>query len=244
MVTDRQELSLKEAAEQNKIAQHLIGYLKIQQAFESDFFVLFMNGKINGRLFYNTCKPGQKEVIYGDDDLLQPEFKTAIEAILNREFKDLTIEETRSGTATPRMRTVIDSILVCIENNDDWLKFWMEEIKLQSYDETHNKWTKKELYNTVIRTAAYKILVSCINQTKIFNDPHVQMNVAKLVQECTRSYTSCVLTSDDEFGFKHPGKRKDESGDFMVFRKRGEEGSADEQPAGKKARKNNPGLSI
>lgn len=208
--------ALLQAAEKHKIPQIIVGYLKLQQANKADFFDLLLQKKINGRLFYNTCMPGAREIKYGNDDFLYDDFKHAIEELL-APFQSLSLEQVKAesvkpGDVTAKMYAVIAELMQSIETSKEWKYFWENEINLQS-----DKQGKKELYNLIAGAAAYKALVSCIDHSSNIESPLVKRNIAALVGLCTNHYESTALNDEIEFQIKR--KDHDALGDFTVFKK-------------------------
>jgi len=190
------------AMQKANIPQIVVGYLKLQQAKNHDFFDLFIDNKINGRLFYNTCMPnGAKEVRYGNDDFMQKAFRNVIDDML-APFNNVTIQEVRSEfiqptTLSAKMNFVITDMLSHIESTSEWKEFWEREIQLQCSQEK-----KKALYNMVASNAAYKALVSCVDHSKYILDPRIKRNVAVLIGICTGKYNSPFLQETADFHFK------------------------------------------
>ena len=182
--------SLQRAARKHKISQLIVAYLKLQQNQKNNFFTLFLQNKINGRLFYNTCLPdGTKETRYGNDDFINADFKQAIEQLLTP-FQHLTLAQVKSESVqasefSAGMHDVISSFMSCIESSSEWKLFWKEEINLQTDDAQ-----KKKLYNLIAGAAAYKVLVSCIDQSEQIQDPMIKRNMATLINLCTSTYES------------------------------------------------------
>ncbi len=195
---------LCDAIQKDKIPEIIVGYLKLQQAKNNDFFNLFMDKKINGRLFYNTCLPnGTKEVRFGNDDFLHDDFRNVIDTML-APFSEVTLENVRSEFVKPteiseKMNGVIASLLADIESHAEWIKFWESEINLSC-----TAINKKQLYNLIASNAAYKALVSCIDHSKYILDPKVKRNVAVLIGICTGKYESKFLQATPEFQFNRP----------------------------------------
>ncbi|HTM62888.1 MAG TPA: hypothetical protein VL360_00135 [Gammaproteobacteria bacterium] len=213
----KERIALITASEKHKLPQIIVGYLKLQQAKKNDFFDLFLQKKINGRLFYNTCLPdGTKEVKYGNEDFLYEDFKNAVDQLL-APFQNLSIEQIKSEQVkatdiSSQMRSVIDAFIESIETSNEWKMFWESEIKLQS-EESH----KNELYNMIAGAAAYKALVSCIDQSAKISDPIVKRNIAALVSICTNKYESPACCN--RTGFEIKRSERDTMNDFTVFKK-------------------------
>ena len=189
----------------------------MQQAKKDDFFTLFLEKKINGRLFYNTSLgDGTKEIKYGNEDFQNDDFKNAIDQLLTP-FKSLSLTQVKLENAKPtdiseKMIGVINALMDSIESSHEWKNFWEKEIKLQSSNEQ-----KKALYNLIAGAAAYKAFVSCIDQSKNIPDPLIKRNIAALVGICTNKYESTALKAEKEFALK--SKSYDVMGDFTVFKK-------------------------
>ena len=172
----------------NKIAQIIVAYLKLQQTKNPEFFNLYMNKKINGRLFYNTCQPnGTKEFRYGNEDFVKEEFKNAVDDML-APFTNVTPDQVKFEFVQPteiseKMFQVIAKILTQIESSNEWKKFWMKEINLQG-----NDIQKKQMYNLIANSAAYKVLVSCVEYSKYILDPQLKRNITTLIGMCTERY--------------------------------------------------------
>src|SRR3990167_3051547 len=234
MSTDHNALAA--AAEKHKIPQIIVGYLKLQQAKKDDFFMLLMDNKINGRLFYNTCAPGTKEIKYGNEDFLYEDFKNAVDQML-APFKNLSLAEVKAESVKPtaiseKMREVITAFLENIETSHEWTKFWEAEIHIQTTAEQ-----KKQLYNMIAGAAAYKALVSCVDQSNNIADPHIKRNIEALIVTCTSKYESPTLQENSEFVLKT--KSQNAMGDFTVFKKAVPEVEQEigNKPAKKKRRK-------
>lgn len=205
--------ALQQAAEKHKLPQIIVGYLKLQQAKKMDFFTLFLEKKINGRLFYNTCLPdGTKEIKFGNEDFLQEDFKNAVDYFL-MPFKSLSLEQIKHESVQPsditnNMREVIDTFMHTIESSKEWQQFWNHEIHAPADSDQ-----KKQLYNMIAGAAAYKALVSCIDQSNKIADPIVKRNIAALISICTNKYESPTLQAS------HPNISHEAAGAFMVFKK-------------------------
>jgi hypothetical protein len=189
------------AVHKTKLPKIIVGYLKLQQAFNDNFFTLFLENKINGRLFYNTCLPGAKEMRYGNEDFLQDDLKNAIDTML-APFNNVSLEQVKFEMSKPseiseKMNHLIASLMRNIETCEDWKKFWEREIHLQCSDAE-----KKQLYNAIAGAAAYKALVSCIDHSSYILDPAVKRNVAVLVRNCTSIYHSSFLKDGEAFHIK------------------------------------------
>ncbi len=189
---------LSNAIAKTNIHKVIVGYLKLLQAFNHDFYTLLRENKINGRLFYNTCMPGMREIKYGNEDFLQEAFKAAIDDLLIP-FNNVSLSQVKAESSKPteisaNMHAVINVLMQHIETSRDWKKFWEEEINLKASDPD-----KKQLYNMIAGAAAYKALVSCIDHSNYILDPLVKRNVALLVRDCTSTYHSNYLKESSEF---------------------------------------------
>lgn len=205
--------ALQQAAKKHKLPQIIVGYLKLQQAKKTDFFTLFLEKKINGRLFYNTCLPdGTKEIRFGNDDFLHDDFKNAVDFFL-MPFKSLSLEQIKHESVQPSditnsMREVIDTFMHTIESSKEWQQFWNHEIHAPADSDQ-----KKQLYNMIAGAAAYKALVSCIDQSNKISDPIIKRNIAALISICTNKYESPTLQGS------HQNKDSEVTSDFTVFKK-------------------------
>lgn len=190
---------LQHAANKYKIPQVIVSYLILQQTKKNDFFKLLLQKKINGRLFYNTCLPdGTKEIRFGNEDFLNSDFKLAVEQLL-MPFQHLTLaqvtsESVQASAISATMHEVISLLMSCIESSNEWKHFWEHDISLHA-----DNCQKKQLYNLIAGAAAYKALVSCVDQSEQIQDPMVKRNIAKLISICTSKYESKALTSSQEF---------------------------------------------
>lgn len=213
MSTSRKALAI--AAQKHKIPQLIVGYLKLQQAKHSEFFNFLLENKINGRLFYNTCLPGAKEVKYPNDDFLHADFKDAVDQLL-APFKKLSLTEVKAESVKPtiiseNMQSVIALFLECIESSNEWKHFWEREINLTAgFNE------KKHLHNLIAGAAAYKAFISCIDQSNSITDPMVKRNIAGLIGICTNHYASPALS--DEADNKVKNKGQEAMGEFSIFK--------------------------
>lgn len=212
--------AIQAAAEKYKLPQIIVGYLKLQQAKNSDFFTLLIDKKINGRLFYNTCSPGEKEIRYGNEDFLQPDFKNAIENLVIP-FATLSLSQVKNESVHPsalteKMRNAINTFMQCIETSREWQQFWNHELHLQS-----DSMQRKELYNLVAGAAAYKAFVSCIDKSDIIADPAIKRNIAALVGICTNHYEAPSTQMMNDISLKQAVelKEKSQGNDFRVFKK-------------------------
>jgi hypothetical protein len=106
------------------------------------------------------------------------------------------------------MREVIDTFMHTIESSKEWQQFWNHEIHAPADSDQ-----KKQLYNMIAGAAAYKALVSCIDQSNKIADPIVKRNIAALISICTNKYESPTLQAS------HQNKDCDVSSDFTVFKK-------------------------
>ncbi len=222
MSMDRKALA--SAIEKHKIPQLIVGYLKLQQANNNDFFTLMLENKINGRLFYNTCVPGAKEIKYGNEDFTHSDLKIATDKLLN-EFSTLSLaavkaESVKPSTISDNMRTVISSFLDSIESSREWKHFWESEINLKASISE-----KKRLYNMIAGAAAYKAFISCIDQSSSISDPMIKRNIAGLISLCTNHYASTALRDEKDMPAKN--KAQESMGDFSIFKTP----SATESPA-------------
>ena len=199
MLRDSNEASLSESMQQTKIPQIIVDYLKLQQTKNQNFFNLFIEKKINGRLFYNTCMPnGEKEVRYGNDDFLNDAFSTIVDDML-APFSHVSLDQVKCESVHPtgistQMNEVIVKLLSHIESSSDWINFWEKEINLK-----YTGIQKKKLYNLVASNAAYKALVACVDHSKYILDPHTKRNVAVLIDICTGKYESPFLLDGGDF---------------------------------------------
>jgi hypothetical protein len=220
MVMSMDRAALSNAIKKYKIPQIIIGYLKLQQAKKNDFFALFMDKKINGRLFYNTSlADGTKETKYGNEDFLQPDFISAVDHLFVN-FQSLSLEQVKTESVKPtvaseKMQEVIDAFVESVETNHEWQHFWECEIRLQSGAEQ-----KKKLYNLIAGAAAYKALVTCVNESPHIHDPLIKRNIAVLIGICTNKYEARSLQASSEFQVRRTDL--DAMGDFTVFKKQKE----------------------
>jgi hypothetical protein len=186
------------AMQKSKIPHVIVTYLKLQQTKNSEFFNLYLQKKINGRLFYNTCLPnGSKEIRYGDGDFLMDDFKNAIDNML-APFNEVTSEQVKfefvqSSQISDDMSCVIEKILSHIESSNEWKKFWQKEMVVDC-----NDIQKQQLYNLIATHAAYKVLVSCVDHSDYILDPIAKRNVTVLIGLCTDRYQKPAANS------KHP----------------------------------------
>jgi hypothetical protein len=180
------------AVQKTQLSKLIVGYLKSQQASNHDFYALFRTNKVNGRLFYNTCMPGAREIKYGNEDFMQDELKRAIDDLL-APFSSLSLMQVKKEMSKPadlsaNMHQVIASLMRTIETGEDWKTFWEIEINLPC-----NAAEKKQLYNQIAGAAAYKALITCIDHSNYILDPAIKRHVAMLVGNCTSHYDSTFL---------------------------------------------------
>lgn len=189
---------LLDAMQAHQIPQIIVGYLKIQQAAAHDFYTLFLDQKINGRLFYNTCLPGAKEIKFGNEDFMHTDLTDALVEML-QPFTNLSLlavhEEIDKPTALSiQMQQALQSFLTHIETSAEWKHFWEKEINLQCSDTE-----KKFLYHTIAGAAAYKAFITCINTTSSITNPEIKRNIALLVKHCSGNYKSIFVNPDKAF---------------------------------------------
>lgn len=191
MRADKDQLFI--AIQKNNIAQAIVDYLHSQQAENSEFFNLYLDNKINGRLFYNTCLPnGSKETRYDNHDFLNNEFQQTVDDLL-APFNEITAQQVhaefmRSTHLSAQMNHIISSLLFHIETSNAWKAFWRNDINLRCSDEQ-----KKQCYRLVVSTAAYKALVATIDHSHYILDPSTRRNVTDLIGICTDKYESAFL---------------------------------------------------
>lgn len=217
--------SLLRAVRNHRIPQLVVGYLKLQQAKSDDFFTLLMHKKINGRLFYNTCLPnGAKEIRYSNEDFLEKHLQAAIDDALSP-FHKLSLADINSELIKPAnhiqaMQQLILTLMNEVESSKEWRKFWESEIILRADDDQ-----KKALYNEVAGAAAFKILMSSLDNSKTVNDPMIKNNIKELITICSDHFSSMILSNESEFMFiPHEDitanlNTTNDAADFKVFKK-------------------------
>jgi hypothetical protein len=212
MHTDRS--NLLDVIHKNKIPQLIVDYLKLQQANNADFFNLLLNKKMNGRIFYNTCLPGAKEVRYGHEDFLKPDFQATVDHLL-ADFKQLSTQQFRSEFMRPtelsiKMNNALTAFLAHLETSREWQGFWEHDIKLQASAEQ-----KKQLYNLIAGNAAYKAFVTCANHSNVIESQQIKNNIVMLIGICSDKYESTHLQVGEAFGFN---KAPEGMSDVGVFK--------------------------
>jgi hypothetical protein len=196
MRTDRS--NLLEAIPNNKIPQRIVNYLKLQQDANADFFNLLMNKKMNGRIFYNTCLPGAKEIRYGHEDFLNPDFQAAVDHLLS-DFKQLSTQQFQCEFMRPtdlsvKMNNALTAFLAHLETNREWQNFWEHDIKLNA-----SALQKKQLYNLIAGNAAYKAFVTCANHSTAIESQQIKNNIVMLIGMCSDKYESTHLQASEAF---------------------------------------------